>query len=93
MSPKDFRECAGECLDWAKTAKSDKERTSFLQLTETWLKAAAEYETEKMRGHRLSDLKPSTCWPPSTDNSRPYTRGPKVLARPERFRPPVSLET
>jgi hypothetical protein len=44
MSAKNFREYADECLGWAKTAKSDKERRSYLQMAETWLKAAAQYE-------------------------------------------------
>ena len=69
MSARDFRQYADECLDSAKTAKSDKDRRSFLQLAETWLKAAAQSETANMRGRRPSDLKPSTCWPPSGPKS------------------------
>jgi hypothetical protein len=44
MSAKDFREYADECLGWAKTARSDKDRKSYLQMAETWLRAAAQYE-------------------------------------------------
>jgi len=50
MSAKDFREYADECLGWAKTAKSDKDRKSYLQMAETWLRAAAQYE--KLRPSR-----------------------------------------
>ena len=44
MSAKQFREYADECLSSAKTANSDKDRRSFLQMAEIWLKAAAQYE-------------------------------------------------
>ena len=35
------REFAEEHLDWAKTAKSDRERQTFEQMAEAWLEAAA----------------------------------------------------
>jgi hypothetical protein len=42
MSPSyDYSEFAEECLVWAKTAKSLKERAIFLQMAQTWLEAAA----------------------------------------------------
>ncbi len=44
MSPSklnQFRENADECLGWAKTARSDRERRIFLQMAEAWLEAAA----------------------------------------------------
>ncbi len=44
MSPSklnEFRENADECLGWAKTARSDRERRIFLQMAEAWLEAAA----------------------------------------------------
>jgi hypothetical protein len=44
MSAKEYREYADECLDWAKTAKSDKERQIFLQMARTWLEAAVRRE-------------------------------------------------
>ena len=39
-TPKEYRENADECLAWAKTAKSDRERGIFLQMAQTWLQAA-----------------------------------------------------
>jgi len=44
VSAKEFREYADECFDWAKTAKSDKERNIFLQMAQTWLEAVARAE-------------------------------------------------
>jgi hypothetical protein len=40
MSSKEYREFADECLYWAKAARSDREKRVFLQMAETWLKAA-----------------------------------------------------
>jgi hypothetical protein len=40
-SAEEFRDYADECLGWAKTAKSDREREIFLQMARTWLEAAA----------------------------------------------------
>jgi hypothetical protein len=37
---KQYRELADECLASAKTARTDKERRIFLQMAETWLRAA-----------------------------------------------------
>jgi hypothetical protein len=39
-SSKQYREFADECLGWARTARSDRERRIFLQMAETWLQAA-----------------------------------------------------
>jgi hypothetical protein len=44
MSVKRFREYADECMGWAKAAKSDKDCRSCIQMAETWLKVAAEYQ-------------------------------------------------
>jgi hypothetical protein len=35
VSAKELRENAKECLDWARTARSDRERAIFLQMAET----------------------------------------------------------
>jgi hypothetical protein len=35
-----YREFAQECMDWAKTAKTDRERDIFLQMAKTWFAAA-----------------------------------------------------
>ena len=40
MSSKKFREFADECMHWAKTARSDREKRIFLQMAETLLNAA-----------------------------------------------------
>jgi hypothetical protein len=40
-SSKELREFADECSGWAKTARTDKERHIFLQMSRTWLWAAA----------------------------------------------------
>jgi hypothetical protein len=37
----EYRALADECLGWAKTARSDRERRIFLKMTEAWLEAAA----------------------------------------------------
>jgi hypothetical protein len=39
-SAKQFQEYAEECLDWAKSARSDQEREIFLQMAQTWMEAA-----------------------------------------------------
>jgi hypothetical protein len=41
MSAAEFREYAAEHRDWAKTAKSEKERQIFEQMAQAWLEAAA----------------------------------------------------
>ena len=40
MSAEDYRQHARECLDWAITAKSQKEREIFEQMAVTWFEAA-----------------------------------------------------
>jgi hypothetical protein len=49
MSAVEFREHAAEHLDWAKTAKSDRERQTLQQMAEAWLEA-------RVRGPRLRRL-------------------------------------
>jgi hypothetical protein len=39
-SAKEFRDNADECVGWARTAHSDRERQIFLQMAKTWLEAA-----------------------------------------------------
>jgi hypothetical protein len=36
---RDYRDYAEECIDWAKTARSDWERDTFLQMAKAWTKA------------------------------------------------------
>jgi hypothetical protein len=44
MSSAKFREYADECMDWAKSAKTDRERKIFLEMAATWLDAATRSE-------------------------------------------------
>jgi hypothetical protein len=44
MTAKDFREYAEEHFGWAKTARSTKERQTFLQMAQAWLEAADMWE-------------------------------------------------
>jgi hypothetical protein len=46
-TPKEYRENADECLAWAKTAKSEREREIFLEMAQAWLQAAHQAETRK----------------------------------------------
>jgi hypothetical protein len=46
-SAKEFREYAAECMDWAKSAKTDHERDIFLQMAKSWLAAACRQGTGK----------------------------------------------
>jgi hypothetical protein len=45
MSAEKFREYAAEHIDWAKTAKSDRERQTFQQMARAWVEAAAVWES------------------------------------------------
>ena len=67
MSAKVFRKYADECLGSAKTAISDKERRSFLQMAEIWLKAADHYERARPSRKRSEALDR----PPSPHDSPP----------------------
>jgi len=40
MTAKEYRSYAAECMEWAKTARSDQERNTFLEMAKTWLQAA-----------------------------------------------------
>ena len=74
MSAKRFREYVDECMGWTKTASSDKNRQNYLQMAETWLRAADHYETARPVRHRHeASERPSApqkglwvrweCWP------------------------------
>ena len=52
LSSQEFRDFANECLDWAKSAKSDSERNIFLQMAQIWLEAAVRSEAGPTRVHR-----------------------------------------
>jgi hypothetical protein len=40
-SSEEYREYARECMDWARTARSERERAIFVEMAQTWLAAAA----------------------------------------------------
>jgi hypothetical protein len=44
MSAEEYRAFAKECMDWARTAKSDRERDIFEQMALTWTQAAERHE-------------------------------------------------
>ena len=44
-SSNEYRANAAECVGWAKSAKSVKERDIFLQMASAWLSAAINLET------------------------------------------------
>jgi hypothetical protein len=46
---KEYRECASECLDWARTARSDRERLIFLQMARAWILAVAQADLRSRR--------------------------------------------
>jgi hypothetical protein len=45
-SAKHYRDYAEDCLNWAKTAKSDQERETFKRMAQTWLEAAVRAESQ-----------------------------------------------
>jgi hypothetical protein len=67
-SSNEYRANAAECVGWAKSAKSVKERDIFLQMASTWLSAAINLETgsravayrdRPASRRRIAPLKPS----------------------------------
>jgi hypothetical protein len=44
LSAKELRENANECLGWARTAKTEREREIFLQMARAWTEAAMRLE-------------------------------------------------
>jgi hypothetical protein len=57
VSPKELRENAEECMDWARTARSDRERAIFLQMAETWRQAADRLERVQHSPYTLEHSK------------------------------------
>jgi hypothetical protein len=43
-SAKEYRANAEECIGWARTARTDKEREIFLQIARTWMEAVQRFE-------------------------------------------------
>lgn len=44
-----YQQYAEECLGWARTAKTDREREIFLEMARAWLKAAAQFDGDTTR--------------------------------------------
>jgi hypothetical protein len=40
-SVKQFEQYAAECMEWARTARTEQERATFLQMAQTWIWAAS----------------------------------------------------
>jgi hypothetical protein len=57
MSSHEFRENAEECIGWAKTARSNREREIFLQMAEAWHVAA--FRAEIREQAMTTELAPS----------------------------------
>ena len=59
-SSKECREFADECMGWAKAAQSEREQRVFLQMAETWLRAAIMADRrERIRSAATSSQQPS----------------------------------
>jgi hypothetical protein len=56
-SAEEFRQNADDCLVWAKTVTSERERTIFLDMARNWLEAASRADgrkiTYKLRSKRV----------------------------------------
>jgi len=44
MTAKEYRDNARECLGWAHSARTPKERETFVEMANTWLAAAIQCE-------------------------------------------------
>jgi hypothetical protein len=53
-SAREYYENAEECFDWARTAKTERERAIFLQMAEAWLDVARRWETKEALTERDS---------------------------------------
>jgi hypothetical protein len=51
-SAKEYRENARECLEWARTARSDRERAIFFQMERAWIDAAERWEAQRDRARK-----------------------------------------
>jgi hypothetical protein len=59
-SEKEYRAYADECLGWAKTAQTEREREIFLQMAEAWLRVAFIAKGREPPFLPPSDLAPSS---------------------------------
>jgi hypothetical protein len=58
FSAKEYREYADECMGWAKSAKTAKERDIFLQMAKAWRDAALIARDRRAPSPATSDLAP-----------------------------------
>ena len=54
-SAKEYYENAEECFDWARTAKTERERAIFLQMAEAWFDVARRREVNEATDERGSE--------------------------------------
>jgi hypothetical protein len=72
-SAQDFRDYADECLEWARTAKSDQERRIFRQMAYTWWNIAR--LTEEGRSlENLADIFPILVSTAESDRKENHER-------------------
>jgi hypothetical protein len=76
-SAKEFREFARECLDWAQTAKSEHERTTFMQMAQTWIEAAERMELASARKSEPQDSAIADITKRTTATSQEPPDGPQ----------------
>jgi hypothetical protein len=67
----EYRRNADECMEWAKTAKSDFERNTFLQLAQTWLAAAVYADTQSRGRSDAGRARAHASRPPDPSEGRP----------------------
>ncbi len=70
-SAEEFRAYARECLDWAKTARSERERGIFMQMAEGWLDAARRLEPDAANLIDKLAIEPDGGQPPAVLNPGP----------------------
>jgi hypothetical protein len=59
-SVEDYRANADECMDWARTARSERERLIFIQMAQTWQQAAMLLEACR-KNDKPKELTKSEC--------------------------------
>jgi hypothetical protein len=70
VSAQDYRAYADECLDWARTAKTDQERKIFRQMAMTWWNIAR-LTAEGRSLENIADIFPVTA---DSDHDRTHKR-------------------
>ena len=76
-SSNEYRANAAECVGWAKSAKSAKERDIFLQMASAWLSAAVNLEDgSRAVAYRDRPASPRRISPPLKPSDMLRHRGP-----------------